>query len=525
MPDACGERKVRWIPYQIEMFPGLAAREMSRSIALRIFPTPVLGTDDSPRVYPFWVRIKGISEGLLKSESVEPPVALFALSLAVAALLLATALALTGYTLGNLWAIAALAGAALIAERGKIELNSTAHVGRGKLKLSAEASISLFPQLIAAVLFGPLAAMVVSVASVLGVFPRPYVRWLSYASGRSLGAACAGLVAVHVEGSHSDATRIAVATVGAVLTAQASDMALGAVLFKLRGHGNPLSLLRTFGPLLLTALPLYAPVVALLVLGYRQMSPWTLPLFLAPALAAQRSFLMYQDQRRLAEDLVDANLQLERANLSFASALVATLDARDRYTAGHSAAVAIYARNIAERLELEPRQQQLVHLCGLVHDIGKIGLPPGLLEKPGALTLEERRQMEEHPAIGERILAKVDDYAEIARIVRHHHERVDGQGYPDGLVGEEIPLLSRIISVADAYNAMTSDRPYRDAMPSQVARLRLAQAVESQFDTTIVAAFEAILAGASEEYRRGTQMDFKLELAEWTPQLHVVSAA
>ena len=85
--------------------------------------------------------------------------------------------------------------------------------------------------------------------------------------------------------------------------------------------------------------------------------------------------------------------------------------------------------------------------------------------------------------------------------------------------------MSRIISVADAYNAMTSDRPYRDAMPSQVARLRLAQAVESQFDTTIVAAFEAILAGATEDYRRGLQMDFKLELAEWTPQLHVVSAA
>ena len=107
--------------------------------------------------------------------------------------------------------------------------------------------------------------------------------------------------------------------------------------------------------------------------------------------------------------------------------------------------------------------------------------------------------MEEHSAIGERILAKVDDYAEIAKIVRHHHERVDGQGYPDGLAGEEIPLLSRIIAVADAYNAMTSDRPYRDAMPSQVAGLRLAQAVESQFDTSVVAAFEAILAGANEE--------------------------
>jgi HD-GYP domain-containing protein (c-di-GMP phosphodiesterase class II) len=122
--------------------------------------------------------------------------------------------------------------------------------------------------------------------------------------------------------------------------------------------------------------------------------------------------------------------------------------------------------------------------------------------------------MEEHSVIGERILAKVDDYAEIAKIVRHHHERIDGQGYPDGLYGEEIPLLSRIIAVADAYNAMTSDRPYRDAMPSQVARMRLAQAVESQFDTTVTAAFEAILASADEAYRSGTRFDFEFDTPE-----------
>ena len=199
--------------------------------------------------------------------------------------------------------------------------------------------------------------------------------------------------------------------------------------------------------------------------------------------------MLYQAERRTAGDLAEANRHLERANLSFATALVATLDdARDRYTAGHSAAVAIYARDIAERLGLSPEEQQMAHLCGLVHDIGKIGLPAGLLEKPGALTLDERRQMEGHSGIAERILANVDDYSEIAKIVRHHHERVDGQGYPDGLVGNEVPLISRIIAVADAYNAMTSDRPYRDAMPSQVARLRLAQAVESQFDTSVVAA-------------------------------------
>ena len=162
-------------------------------------------------------------------------------------------------------------------------------------------------------------------------------------------------------------------------------------------------------------------------------------------------------------------------------------------------------------------EQRLAHLCGLVHDVGKIGLAAGVLEKPGALSLEERRHMEQHSVIGERILRKVDDYGEIAAIVRHHHERVDGLGYPDRLVGDRIPLISRIIAVADAYNAMTSDRPYRDAMPSRVARLRLAQAVDSQFDTSVVAAFEAILASASEDYRMGSGSEFGLDHPAYAP--------
>jgi HD-GYP domain-containing protein (c-di-GMP phosphodiesterase class II) len=168
---------------------------------------------------------------------------------------------------------------------------------------------------------------------------------------------------------------------------------------------------------------------------------------------------------------------------------------------------------------LSEREQQLAHLSGLVHDVGKIGLPPGLLEKQGALTLEERRQMESHSEIGERILRNVDDYEEVAGIVRHHHERVDGNGYPDRLVGDEIPLLARIIAVADAYNAMTSDRPYRDAMPSRVARLRLAQAVESQFDTGVVAAFEAVLTTASEPYRTASDPAFLIAPADISSDL------
>ena len=113
-----------------------------------------------------------------------------------------------------------------------------------------------------------------------------------------------------------------------------------------------------------------------------------------PAVAAQRLFVLYREQRRLADDLASANDRLEGAGLSFATALVAALDARDKYTAGHSACVAVYAKDIAARLGLSEEEQHTAHLAGLVHDIGKVGLPAGLLEKPGPLTLEERRIME-----------------------------------------------------------------------------------------------------------------------------------
>jgi putative nucleotidyltransferase with HDIG domain len=303
---------------------------------------------------------------------------------------------------------------------------------------------------------------------------------------------------------------VAVAALAAAVLSQSLDTTFVAIALRLRRRASFKATFRDVLPAALAAVPLYAPIVAFLAFAYNEVSPFTLPLFLAPTVAAQRLFGLYQEQRKLTGKLVDVNATLERANLSFASALVATLDARDRYTAGHSAAVAVYARDIAVHLGLPQDQQDLAHLCGLVHDIGKIGLASGVLEKPGALTLEERREMQRHSEIGERILANVDTYAEIASIVRHHHERMDGEGYPDGLRGDEIPLLSQIIAVADAYNAMTSDRPYRDAMPSRVARLRLAQATDGQFSTTVVAAFEAILATANEEYRMGRGSQFPM---------------
>ena len=431
---------------------------------------------------------------------------LYVTTLVLVAAALGIALIAAGYELDAPLTVLVLALAAAVAERSSVRLTK-----------STELTIAGLPALVAAVLFGPLAAGVVGSASMLGdselVARRnreraPRLKWAAFTSSRFITGVATGVAAqatLHVIPSVFGGF-IAATFVGAIVS-ELLDVAFLLITVKVRG-GSVSGMAQSVVPLLFLAPPLYAPVVGLLAYMYAEISPWTLALFLAPAMAAHRLYVLYQKERTLAEQLSRANATLERANLQFAAALIATLDARDRYTAGHSAAVAIYSRDIARRMGLSDELQDQAYLCGLVHDIGKIGLPPGLLEKPGALTLEERRQMQEHSAIGERILSHVDEYSEISTIVRFHHERIDGQGYPDGLTGTTIPLVSRIIAVADAYNAMTSDRPYRDAMPSRVARLRLAQAVDSQFDTAAVAAFEAILAGADESYRLAQRADF-----------------
>lgn len=443
-----------------------------------------------------------------RSTHEDRPSILWAAGLALTAVCVAGLLLSRGFALPQWWIVLGLALVAGIAERQSVAL-------LGDRQQGIEMSVSFLPTVFTAVAFGPLAAFVVGALSNLADFRSPYLRWAVYTPARALTGAAAGLAASVVSTSNDwTFTEILVASLGAALACLAADTVINMTTQAIRGWGAPLSYPRTMLPFYLIAVPLYVPAVSLLVYGYVEYSLAVVAMFFIPLLALQRVVHLYQEQRTAAQSLAEVNRQLERANLSFAAALVATLDARDRYTAGHSAAVARYSRDIAKRIGLSEEDQQLVYLSGLVHDIGKIGLPAGLLEKPGALTLDERRQMQDHSEIGERILSKVEDYADIARIVRHHHERVDGHGYPDGIEAEEIPLLSRIISVADAYDAMTSDRPYREAMPSRVARLRLAQAVESQFDTTIVAAFEAVLAGADEAYRSGGRdLDFSQDLA------------
>jgi putative nucleotidyltransferase with HDIG domain len=424
------------------------------------------------------------------------------------AALVVVALVLTGQTLGSLPVLFALCALGVLAERASVRLSST-----------VEVSISSLPMRFEAVVMGPLDAVIVSVVSQVGILGRPYLKWAIYTPADAMNAAATGLVAAEASRlAGSTIGSIAVATAAAVVTHQLIGLVFSAVTVQLRKSGTAWGVVQTLVPVVPPSVLLWIAVLAPLAIAYEELSPWAALLFLFPALAAQRLFILYQEQRRLAAELTEANQSLRRANLSFASALVTTLDARDRYTAGHSAAVAVYARDIAEHMQCPMETQQLAHLSGLLHDIGKIGVPPGVLEKNGPLTLQERRKMEEHSVIGERILANVEAYDEIARIVRHHHERLDGQGYPDGLVGDQIPLLSRVICVADAYNAMTSDRPYRDAMSVSLARERLLQAAGTQFDPEVVAAFDELLENASETYSSGARADFALE-AQAHPEL------
>lgn len=407
-------------------------------------------------------------------------------------------LVVVGYHAGNPWVLIAICITAAVADRASVRVSDA-------LELSISPVLTLF----AAVLFGPLAGGFVGAASELGdaeLFRRhesgraPLLKWLTYTSSRFVTGMAMGLTAEVVRDEIDGTAGLVAATIAASAMGEILEIAFASITLRVRGKRT--GVLRMIGPLMATAICFYAPVVAALALAYHDLSPWSAFLFLAPALAAQRLFGMYQAQRNLSE-------RLEAANVSFAVALVTALEASDSYTAGHSRAVAIYSRDIAERMGLPGDVCDRAYLCGLVHDIGKVGLPASLLGKEGPLTLEERRLMQDHSAIGERILREVDAYDDVASVVRHHHERIDGEGYPDGIRGQDIPLLSRVIAVADAYNAMTSDRPYRDGMPSRVARLRLAQAVENQFDTTVVAAFEAILATSDDLYRTAQRDDFR----------------
>ena len=184
-------------------------------------------------------------------------------------------------------------------------------------------------------------------------------------------------------------------------------------------------------------------------------------------------------QTKLAEDRLASS---ERLFEETVMALAKTIDAKDAYTRGHSQRVARYARHIAFKLGWLEEEQRKIYFMGLLHDIGKIGVPEAIINKTARLTDEEYSKIKQHTVIGSEILELVAEFPELAIGARSHHERYDGKGYPDGFAGARIPIYARVIAVADAYDAMTSKRSYRGVLPQDVVRGEIAKGRGTQFD-------------------------------------------
>lgn len=187
-------------------------------------------------------------------------------------------------------------------------------------------------------------------------------------------------------------------------------------------------------------------------------------------------------QKNLADEVEIKTQENENLSLRIVQTLAEAIDAKDNYTNGHSGRVAKYTREIARRFGYSQKRQDEIYMMGLLHDVGKIGVPDAVINKPAKLTEEEYTQIKTHPVMGDRILKNIRERPKLAIGARWHHERYDGMGYPDGLSGDDIPEEVRIIAVADAYDAMTSHRSYRDILPQDIVRKEIKNGKGTQFD-------------------------------------------
>jgi putative two-component system response regulator len=212
-----------------------------------------------------------------------------------------------------------------------------------------------------------------------------------------------------------------------------------------------------------------------------------------------KSYHRQQEDQRVHSALQRAvrrqTRRVRRTFLSAIASLVRTVEERDPYTAGHSRRVRAYALQLAAALGLDGRQRRQLGLAAMLHDIGKVGIPDGILHKPDRLTPEEDRIIRSHPEVGERILAPIVRSRAVLAAIRGHHERFDGGGYPDGLAGDSIPLLARLIAIPDCFDALTTSRAYRPALPLREALAIIEAGAASHFDAVLVTAFLRIAPG------------------------------
>lgn len=357
------------------------------------------------------------------------------------------------------------------------------------LELPMGGSVSLsFAIAYAALLHsGPLAAVVAVLAGSTNVqdikSKKPVVFQLYNAAQLVIAAALSGLVFTRLGGEPLVWqwtplwSRLLPATAGAV-TFFATNVALVSVFVALL-RGRRIREVFNEQHFLSYTMSLLVLVLLGFVLAELMYGPgwWSLPLLAAPFVVARQTFRVYQE--------------LAKAYKATVGSLVSALEAKDPYTSGHSQRVAMLSRRIADAMGILAQRAERVEIAALLHDIGKIGIEAETLGKPSKLDEREYFKIRLHPGTGADLLRGVEFLEDVVPIVRAHHERPDGQGYPDGLELEAIPLESRILAVADCLDAMTSTRPYRDALPWHDALEELKRVSGTQLDTRVV---EVVLA-------------------------------
>lgn len=375
-------------------------------------------------------------------------------------------------------------------------------------------SMSDAPLFAMAMLYGPGAAAIafpaVSVLADVMQHRLPWYRNLFNLGFLALSASAAGWVYAALLDDPKDAGAVFIgATCVAAVAAYSTNAALLSLRVALSKGWSPW---RVFRDDILWTFPHYL-VLALLGLalgvGYTTLGFFGLLVFLAPPLMMQFAIRQYvASTERTVGELRQKNIELQSANHSIVrmtqrlqetyegtlEALVSALDARDRETKGHSLRVMQYTMDIARVLGIPEGSPEWndIQRGALLHDVGKIGVADSILHKPGPLTPEEWVDMKRHPDIGFDMLQDIPFLAGAARIIRAHHERFDGKGYPAGLAGDDIPLGARIFVIADTFDAMTSDRPYRRALPPEVARDEIVKNSGIQFDPHAVQAFLSV---------------------------------
>lgn len=231
---------------------------------------------------------------------------------------------------------------------------------------------------------------------------------------------------------------------------------------------------------------------------------------------AVESYELRSTNRKLVIDLQQALAQLEDISMGTITALANALDAKCDYTSGHSLRVSRYALAIGRMLGFSDAELKDLELAGILHDIGKIGVPEAILWKQGRLDAEEQKIMSSHPLISAQMIGEIEQFERVRLWVKHHHEHLDGSGYPDGLAGEKIPIGSRIVLVADAYDAMTSDRPYRKSIGYTQATNELRKFSGKQFDPALVEALLTAVGENGEQLSSGGIPESFLGLKLWS---------